>query len=130
VEALNTVGARVGDRIQMTIKTGSLLKATFLLYIFPILCMLGGAVLGNGLAMGLGLNPSAMAALGALASFAAAMVIVRARGRRMGSDRAYRPEIIRVLGRAPRDTADTAPVVECPGTDENHKAPTGNGRHD
>lgn len=130
VEALNTVGARVGDRIQMTIKTGSLLKATFLLYVFPILCMLGGAALGNGLAMGLGVNPSALAALGALAGFAAAMVIVRTRGRRMGSDRAYRPEIIRILGRAPQDCADAAPAIECPGTDENHKTPIGKGRHD
>lgn len=104
VEALNTAGARVGDRIQMTIKTGALLKATFLLYVFPILCMLGGAVAGNVLALGLTINPSAMAALGAFIALIASLVIVRIRGRRMGAHNAYRPEIIRILGRTPQGT--------------------------
>ena len=43
VDAVNSVGAQVGDRIMLYFETGSLLKATFLLYIFPILCMLLGA---------------------------------------------------------------------------------------
>ena len=40
VEAINAADARVGDRIQVVIGTGAMLKATFLLYLFPIICML------------------------------------------------------------------------------------------
>ena len=51
VEAFNTADARVGDRIVLNIKTASLLKATFLLYVFPILAMIAGEVLGQTVAV-------------------------------------------------------------------------------
>jgi hypothetical protein len=58
VEAINTARARVGDRIVLNIQTGSLLKATFLLYVFPILAMIAGAVLGQTVAGMRGSDPS------------------------------------------------------------------------
>jgi sigma-E factor negative regulatory protein RseC len=130
VEAINPVGAQAGDRIQMLISTSSLLKATFLLYVFPILCMLFGAVAGHWSAIGAGLNPSVMAALGAFAFFVAAMVVVRTHGRRLGRNNAYRPQIIRILGPATRSRIEPGHPNECR---EKHHRPvaqmgnTGNG---
>jgi sigma-E factor negative regulatory protein RseC len=39
VKAINTAGASVGDRIVLSFETASLLKATFLIYVFPIILM-------------------------------------------------------------------------------------------
>jgi sigma-E factor negative regulatory protein RseC len=63
VEAINTADARVGDRIVLNIRTASLLKATFLLYVFPILAMIAGAVLGQAVAVMRDADPSGLSAL-------------------------------------------------------------------
>ncbi len=132
VEAINPVGAKAGDRIQMLISTGSLLKATFLLYVFPILCMLSGAVAGHWVAIGASLNPSVMAAIGALACFVAAMVLVRIHGRRLGHKTAYQPKIIRILSPAYRNGNGSAPgpSIECREKHQDQTAPMGNTGND
>jgi len=96
VEAINTADARVGDRILLSIKTASLLKATFLLYIFPILAMLAGALLGQSVAEMRGSDPSAMAALFAFVFFGLAFGVIRLAGRRLASNSSYKPEIIKI----------------------------------
>ncbi|MEJ2166242.1 MAG: SoxR reducing system RseC family protein, partial [Desulfobacterales bacterium] len=63
VEVINEVGAKVGDRIVLSFETGSLLKATFLLYVFPILLLILGAVIGQETASYLDFNPSGFAAV-------------------------------------------------------------------
>ena len=63
VKAINDAGAKVGDRIVLSIETSSLLKATFLLYVFPILVLLAGALMGQGIAPYIGVNPSGFAAV-------------------------------------------------------------------
>ena len=100
VEAINLVGAEVGDRIQISIESGSLLKATFLLYIFPVICMLCGGLAGNRLSAYIGLAPSPAAALAAAVSFAGAMVVVRMGAGRMALKTEYRPKITRIIGKA------------------------------
>lgn len=99
VEAINLVGAQVGDRIQISIETGSLLKATFLLYIFPVFCMLCGGLAGNRLGAVMGLAPSPAAALFAAISFVGAMGVVRLRAGRMAMKSEYRPKITRIIGK-------------------------------
>lgn len=98
VEAINLAGAQVGDLIQLAISTGSVMKAMFLLYLFPILCMLAGGIAGNWMAPRMQINPSVMAAVTAMACFAVSLIIVRIWGQRMGKNEAYQPKIIRVLG--------------------------------
>lgn len=65
-EVINEIGAKIGDRIMLAVETASLLKATFLLYVFPILCMLAGSVLGAVLAVPLGLGRHGGAGAGLL----------------------------------------------------------------
>ncbi|MBI5062247.1 MAG: SoxR reducing system RseC family protein [Desulfatitalea sp.] len=117
VEAINLAGARVGDRIQLAIRTGVLLKAMFLLYIFPILCMLFGGIAGNWLAPRLNAAPSTAAMISAFVCFAAALVIVRIGGQRMGSREEYRPKIIRILARESQGTVEENNALPCPRQD-------------
>jgi len=100
VEAVNLVGAKVGDLIQISIDSGALLKTTFLLYIFPVICMLIGGVAGHKVGVGMGIDPSPMSALIAILCFLGAMFIVRLRAGRMALRMEYRPKITRIIGRA------------------------------
>jgi sigma-E factor negative regulatory protein RseC len=98
VEAINTAAAKVGDRILLNIRTASLLKATFLLYVFPILAMLAGALIGQSVAETRGSDPSGMAALIGFLFFGLAFIVIRITGRRLSKSSEYKPEIIKIRG--------------------------------
>jgi sigma-E factor negative regulatory protein RseC len=98
VEAINSAGAKVGDRIVISIKTASLLKATFLIYIFPILAMLAGAFVGQELAIDSGSqDPSGLSALVAFIFLGLAVLIVKLLGKAMALKKEYTPAIIRII---------------------------------
>jgi sigma-E factor negative regulatory protein RseC len=101
VEALNTADARVGDRIVLNISSTSLLKATFLLYVFPVLAMIAGAMLGQTVALRHAMNVSALSALFAFLSFGLAFLVIRIIGSQLAKDGRYQPEIIKIRGTRP-----------------------------
>ena len=101
VEAINTVGAKVDDRVVINFDSASLLKVSFLLYIFPILCLLAGAVSGQQLAPTFGLNPTAFSVILGITFFILAFFFIRFKGDRMSKKDAYRPKVTRILKRSP-----------------------------
>lgn len=113
VEAINSAGAKVGDRIQLAINTASVLKAMTLLYLFPIFCMLGGGLMGDWLAPKTQMDSSVMAAILAAICFALALIIVRISGQRMGHKESYTPKIIRIIGREPLSQNDGDEKITC-----------------
>jgi sigma-E factor negative regulatory protein RseC len=113
VEAINDVGALIGDHIQFTISSASPLKATFLLYLFPILCLLAGGIIGNELALTFDLKSSVLSVVSSLLFFAVSMWFVRLGGRSLGRKEAYRPRITRILGRETNVEAPVDPAVVC-----------------
>jgi sigma-E factor negative regulatory protein RseC len=113
VEAVNKVGAQVGDIIQIYMDTALLLKAAFLLYVFPILCMLAGGAVGHAASKGLGMPSSWPSMVAAVGCFIGAMVLVRIRAGRMALKMAYRPKIIRVIGRQKEMPDGIYPPGDC-----------------
>jgi sigma-E factor negative regulatory protein RseC len=97
VKALNPAGAREGDRIVLSFETGSLLKATFLIYVFPIIFLIAGAALGQMLAPLMAFNPSALSVLLGFAFFFSALFIIKARANKMAKKNAYQPKITKIL---------------------------------
>ena len=97
VEVINAVGAKIGDRILIDIKTSAFLKATFLLYVFPIIGLTVGAMLGVQVAGRYGYDASACSAALGFAAFFLTVAVVRIQGNRMGRQRAYQPQIIKIL---------------------------------
>ncbi|HUT44071.1 MAG TPA: SoxR reducing system RseC family protein [Desulfobacterales bacterium] len=97
VEAINEAGAQVGDRIIISIETSSLLKASFLLYIFPILLMIAGAVIGQKAGPLFDIDPSAFSAAVGFLFFFISIWFVKSRGNRMARENEYKPKIIRIL---------------------------------
>ena len=114
VEAVNTAEARVGDRVVLSIETATLLKATFLLYVFPILAMMAGAWIGQTVALARGMNPSGLSALFGFLFFGLAFILIRITGRRLSTNTSYQPEIIKVRGHgAPPAETLVMPDAEC-----------------
>ena len=100
VAVLNPIGARVGDRVVITLGTSPFLKATFLVYMFPVLLLVVGAAAGEWISRSAGLGsplPSALLGFGALA---AGLLCMRIIARRLSGKAQYRPRITRVTGRA------------------------------
>jgi sigma-E factor negative regulatory protein RseC len=97
VETLNPAGAAVGDRVVLTFETGPFLKASFLLYVLPVLMMVVGGFAGQRLGPAVGLEESAAAAAGAFSFLAVTFAFVRARGNRLARTDPYRPKITRIL---------------------------------
>lgn len=100
VEALNRIGAAAGDRVLISFDTGKLMGISFFLYIFPILLLIVGAVLGQQFAPHLGMNPSVASALGGFALFAVAFLLVRWGSTTFVKKEGYQPSISRIVSRA------------------------------
>jgi sigma-E factor negative regulatory protein RseC len=113
VKALNAAGARVGDRVVVTIMTSSLFKVSFLLYIFPVLWMIGGALIGQQLALALGhRDPSGLSVLMAFAFFGGAFLMIRLKGKSMARNAKYVPRIIKILRHRSDNSQETGPLAE------------------
>jgi sigma-E factor negative regulatory protein RseC len=97
VKAINQAGAKVGDRIVLSFETTSLLKATFFIYVFPILLLIIGAVIGQKLASMFEFNPSALSALMGFSFFVAAFLYIKQRANQMAKKNAYQPKIVKIL---------------------------------
>jgi len=97
VEAENPVQAKVGDRILVSIETAALLKASFLIYVFPILCLIAGAIFGQAAGPWVGLSALWVSpACGGL-FFVTALFFMKSKGNRLAKSSAYMPKIIRIL---------------------------------
>jgi sigma-E factor negative regulatory protein RseC len=100
VAAVNLIGARVGDRVVLKLETSSFLKATFLVYMFPILMLVVGAAAGEWISRSAGLGsplPSAVLGFGFLA---AGLLLMRIIAGRLAKKNEYRPRIYKVIGSA------------------------------
>ncbi|MGD8283818.1 MAG: SoxR reducing system RseC family protein [Desulfobacterales bacterium] len=110
VKAINEVGANVGDQIVLSFETSSLLKATFLLYVFPILLLIIGAVIGEQIAPSFRINPSALSAIIGFSFFFAAVLFIKVMANRMAKKNEYKPQIIKIITRASQSVRSEDPV--------------------
>ena len=99
VKAQNSVGARVGQRVQLFIAPGSILAASFLLYIIPLFGLILGAIAGK-LLLALvwpTLSSELLAAGAGLVTMAGALLGIRFYDRHRRSKERFMPRIIQVL---------------------------------
>lgn len=96
VEAVNTAGAAIGDLVIVSIESAALLKATFLLYVFPVICMIAGAFAGNAAGPFFDMEGSTASVLAAIIFFGISFGLIRLQGNRMAGNQHYRPKVIRI----------------------------------
>jgi len=106
VEAENTANAQLGDTVIVTFETSKLFMLSFLLYVFPIIVMIFGALLGERVAENFNGNPSAYSAVMGFGFFFIAMAIVKLKDKKARKTGQYRPEIIKVKRKARTNNTD------------------------
>ncbi len=95
--AINPVKARLGDTVLLDFKTSRLLQLSLLLYIFPIIVLLIGALVGESIvAPAYGIDRSAGAAGTGFAAFIVSIVILLLLERRAKKTDKYKPVILTV----------------------------------
>ncbi|SCY52666.1 SoxR reducing system RseC family protein [Desulfoluna spongiiphila] len=99
--AINDAGADIGDRVLVSIGTGTLIKMSLLAYIFPVFALMAGAAAGNTLGPGHGINPSLAAGIGGFGALAVSFVIIRLFEGKIAQGETYTPRITRILPGAP-----------------------------
>ncbi len=95
-EADNSIQAKVGDKVTISLPTGKLLSASFLLYIFPIIMMIAGALTGDLLANAYQMDRSIMSAGGGFLFFFIAFGIVKIKDMQAKKSGGFLPKIIRI----------------------------------
>lgn len=95
--ARNTIGASVGDEVEVEIPEGADTRAGIIVFIVPAVGLLVGYALGFGAGSLLGVTPDVGGAVGAVAAIGAALLVLRARGRSALSDERYRPRVRAII---------------------------------
>jgi sigma-E factor negative regulatory protein RseC len=91
--AANQIGAKVGDSVVVGVDEHALLTSSLAAYGAPLLALLAGALLGNGI--GSGERADLYAAIGALAGLALGLLWLKMHMAGRGLDARYRPVILR-----------------------------------
>jgi len=91
----NTLNVGKGDPVVIGIKTSPMLFLTFLLYVFPIILLLIGALIGNSLASSLGLDPSFSSIISGFLLFGLSFYIIRKKNTSLAEKEKYKPFLVR-----------------------------------
>lgn len=99
VEAVNAIGAQVGDKVRVAVSTRTFLQSGFILYILPLIALVVGAVIGKAVGehLKVGLNPDLLSALFGAFFLVGSFLLIRF-GSQSLSKEAFRPRIVAILG--------------------------------
>ena len=99
VEADNTIGAKVGDRVEVNMETVNVLKAAFIAYVTPLVALLVGTV-GSfyGLkAIGIENNIELFSAIIGLALMLMAFFILKKNDKKFRDSKEYIPIVTKII---------------------------------
>ena len=96
LKAQNSLGAGIGDLVEVGFHEGIRLKIAFMAYILPVLGLLCGAFLGMGIADSLGWNRDLGSVLFALVGLGSAFLATHIFDKRASKRREYIPSISRI----------------------------------
>lgn len=99
ITALNRAGATVGDQVLITTGSGSFLKASFVVYLLPILALILGSVIGEkyGAQIWAAADPETVSVLVGLLCLGVSFMVIRLFNRRLSQNQEYYPVIEKVI---------------------------------
>lgn len=106
VTALNEAGAQVGDRVMLSMPRKAVLGASFLAYMVPVLGLILGAALGDGLAPNWGWDAQTGAVVLGLGGLAVSWLLVSLIAKRLARKSNFTVRIVRVLEKGATDALD------------------------
>jgi sigma-E factor negative regulatory protein RseC len=97
VEVKNNLGAKKGDLVEISMPSGSVMKASLAVYALPVLGLILGAVSGGSLAGVLHVQPTAASLMGGGAGLAISIAVLKWFDRSVRSRPNYSPQMTRVF---------------------------------
>ncbi|KPA17431.1 Positive regulator of sigma(E), RseC/MucC [Candidatus Magnetomorum sp. HK-1] len=97
VELPNYIGADVGDRVVLSMPTGSLIYLSFLMYVAPIIVMIMGGILGQELARRFQMDETGFSVLFSFLFFGLSIVCIRLYSNVMTKNNKYKPKLTRII---------------------------------
>lgn len=95
VTVKNTLNVQEGDHVIIGLETGPILFLTFLLYVFPIILLTIGALIGNSLAPYTEMNPSLLSMITGFSFFGLSFYFIRKKNNSLSKKEAYKPFLVR-----------------------------------
>ncbi len=99
IEAVNQAKARVGQRVRVELKPYSYLKGSMLVYGFPAMALVLGAVAGKGFFSRFfpGIDPDIVSAIFGFGAFIVSFVVVKIWSTRLEKKMEYKPVIEEII---------------------------------
>ena len=91
----NTLNVGKGDHVVIGLKTRPILFLTFLLYVFPIILLILGALIGNSIAPSLQMDPSFISMISGFLFFGLSFYIIRKKNNSLSKKDEYKPFLVR-----------------------------------
>lgn len=95
VSVKNTLCVKPGDHVVIGLETRPIMYLTFLLYVFPIIMLVIGALIGNAAAPKLEINSSLTSMVCGFFFFGLAFVFIRKKNRSLSGKDSYKPFLVR-----------------------------------
>jgi len=95
VTVKNTLDVETGDQVVIGIETAPMMLLSFLLYVFPIILLILGAVIGEHLAFALNLNKSFSAMIFGFSFFGIAFLVIRKKQSALTQKDEFKPFLVR-----------------------------------
>lgn len=95
VTVKNTLNVGEGDQVVIGLETGPVLFLTFLLYVFPIILLIIGAVIGDNIASLTQMNPSIVSMIFGFLFFGFSFYFIRKKNNSMSQEDKYKPFLVR-----------------------------------
>ena len=101
VEVANTLKAKAGDTVELSIPVRSLLRVSLIVYIIPIAALFAGALVGRTWGISFGGNADIFAIIGGLLAMGVSFFILKWFDRRQNRRPEYQPQLTRILSSEP-----------------------------
>ena len=100
MRAINTVGAKVGDRVKVAIDSVVFLKSSFLVYVLPLIVMITGGIIGDNYARNNmpSSDPDLVAGAVGIVCLVVSFLLIRLWNKSLEKKKEYHPQVIRIIG--------------------------------
>ena len=100
IELANELQANVGDRVELGMRSGSLIKLSLLIYFFPVIGFVAGAFIAAAWAESLHIDSTTASLLGGIIVMAITFFVLKWLNRGAQDKGEYRPRMTRILAKA------------------------------
>ena len=104
VTVKNTLNVQKGDSVVVGMKSSPFLIIAFLLYVFPIILMIIGALIGNRISLSIGQSSGFLSILTGVLFFVLSYVFIRRKSKGLSDQDDYKPFLVRKRMMAAPDT--------------------------